>query len=103
MRKVITSELQVIQKRFFEALGVLIETRQVNGLKGFCDEFGLNRVKYSNIRSEMGKPVEERKETNYKVIDLEALAYICKAFRVSPEWLLLGRGKMFVKCSSKEV
>lgn len=103
MKKVITPELQTIQKRFFDVLDVLIDTGQVNGLKGFCDEAGLNRVKYSNIRSDMGKPVEERKETNYKVIDIEALAYICKAFRVSPGWLLLGRGKMFVKCSSKEV
>lgn len=103
MKKNITPELNAIQRRFFDALEVLINTGQVNGLKGFCDESGLNRAKYSNIRTEMGKPENERKETNYKVIDIEAMSFICRTFRVSSDWLLLGRGKMFAKCSSKEV
>lgn len=103
MKKNVTPELQSIQRRFFEALDVLIDTGQINGLKGFCDESGLNRVKYSNIRSDMGKPQSERKETNYKVIDIEALSFLCRAFRVNADWLLLGRGKMFSSCTSKEV
>lgn len=104
MKKNITPQSQSVQRHFFEALDVLITTGQINGLKGFCDECGLNRVKYSNIRSEMGKPISERKETNYRIIDIEALSYICRAFRVSADWLLLGRGKMFSSsCSSKEV
>ena len=105
MKKVVSAELQAIQRRFFDALDILITTGQINGLKGFCEESGLNRTKYSNIRSEMGKPKSECKESNYKVIDIEALSYICRTFRVSTEWLLLGRGKMFKPsstCSSKE-
>jgi hypothetical protein len=62
MKKVITPELQTIQKRFFDALDVLIDTGQVNGLKGFCDEAGLNRVKYSNIRSDMGSQLRNGKK-----------------------------------------
>ena len=103
MKKNVTPELRAIQRRFFDVLDILIDTGQISGLKGFCDMSGLNRAKYSNIRSEMGKPESERKETNYKVIDIEALSYICRVFNVNSEWLLLGRGKMFSSsCSSKE-
>ena len=103
MKKNVTPELRAIQRRFFDVLDILIDTGQISGLKGFCDMSGLNRAKYSNIRSEMGKPESERKETNYKVIDIEALSYICRVFNVSSDWLLLGRGKMFSSsCLSKE-
>jgi hypothetical protein len=96
MLKVIRPELLSIQHRFFEVLDLMISTRQTAGLQTFCKEHGLNRVKYSNIRTEMRKP-EQAKPTNYKVIDLDALMYLCNDFNVSPEWLLLGRGGMFRK------
>ncbi|MDR1755587.1 MAG: hypothetical protein LBR65_01315 [Culturomica sp.] len=95
MLKIIRPEMLAIQRRFFEALDVVIGMGQCGGLQTFCKEHGLNRVKYSNIRSEMRKPAEEAKPTNYKVIDLDALSYLCKDFHVSPEWLLFGNGKMF--------
>jgi hypothetical protein len=95
MKKVINPQAIEIQKRFFEALEIAIESGQINGLKGFCENHALNRVKYCNIKAELNKPHSERKESNYKIIDLDALAYICNDFKVSPEWLLSGRGKMF--------
>lgn len=95
MKKVISPQTFEIQKRFFEALDVVIESGVISGLKGFCNNNSLNRVKYCNIRTELTKPISERKENNYKIIDLDALAYICNDFKVSPEWLLLGSGKMF--------
>lgn len=94
MLKNIRPELVSIQRRFFEALDVVIGTGQCGGLQTFCKEHNLNRVKYSNIRTEMRKP-DEAKPTNYKVIDLDALAYLCKDFNISSDWLLLGKGKMF--------
>lgn len=95
MLKIIRPEMISIQRRFFEALDLLIDTRQTGGLQTFCKEHGLNRVKYSNIRTELRKPASEAKPTNYKVIDLDALAYLCKDFNVSADWLLLGKGTMF--------
>ncbi len=95
MLKIIRPEMLAIQRRFFEALDVVIGMGQCGGLQTFCKEHGLNRVKYSNIRSEMRKPAEEAKPTNYKVIDLDAMSHLCRDFHVSPEWLLLGKGKMF--------
>lgn len=42
-------------------------------------------------KNSLDKPLDE---TNYKMIDLDALSAICTDFGVSAEWLLLGRGKM---------
>ena len=95
MKKNINQQAISIQKRFFLALDYGIESGKIKGgLKGFCDEHKLNRIKYCNIKGELNKPESERKETNYRVIDIDALAYICNDCKVSPEWLLFGRGKM---------
>ena len=94
MIKTIRPELLSIQARFFEALDVLISSGKTAGIQTFCKEHGLNRVKYSNIRTEMRNP-SAAKPTNYKVIDLDALMYLCTDFHVSPKWLLLGKGGMF--------
>lgn len=95
MKKSINPQAIEIQRRFFQALELAIDSGLINGLKGFCENHSLNRVKYCNIKMELNKSLSERKETNYKIIDLDALTYICNDFKVSPEWLLLGRGKMF--------
>lgn len=91
MKKSINPRAIAIQKRFFEALDHLIMTKELSGLKTFCDDNKLNRTKYSRIKNALGKPIEE---TTYKMIDIDALAAICKDFGVSSEWLLLGRGQM---------
>ena len=93
MIKNIRPEMISIQKRFFEALDMAIAMGRTKGLKTFCDDHGLNRIKYSNIRTELRNPAAA-KPTNYKVIDLDALAYICKDFGISSEWLLFGTGTM---------
>lgn len=93
----INPEIDEIHKRFFDALDVAIDTGKISGLQTFCEEHGLNRVKYSNIRSELRNPEKrnEEKPHRYRSIDVEALMHICKDFNVSAEWLLLGNGKMF--------
>ncbi|MFJ1491210.1 hypothetical protein [Capnocytophaga canis] len=98
MLKTIRPEITAIQNRFFEVLDEEIsKTKAIGGLKGFCEKHNLNRVKYANIRSEMNKPKDHRKETNYKIIDLDALTYLCSDFGVSPEWLLFGTGEKYKK------
>jgi hypothetical protein len=94
MLKNIRPEMIAIQSRFFEALDVLIASQECIGLQTFCKKHALNRVKYSNIRTEMRNP-DMAKPTNYKVIDLDALAHLCKDFNISSDWLLLGKGTMF--------
>lgn len=96
MKKNINQQAIAIQKRFFEAIDLAIESGTLTcGLKGFCSDHGLNRVKYSNIKNDLKRNDEVVKPHTYKVIDIDALAYICHDLSVSPEWLLFGRGKMF--------
>ncbi len=91
MKKSINPRAIEIQRRFFEALDVLITSGELSGLKEFCDNHKLNRTKYSRIKNGLSKPLEE---SLYKMIDIDALAAICSDFGVSPKWLLLGRGEM---------
>lgn len=91
MKKSINPRAIAIQERFFEALDYLIASKQLSGLKTFCDDNHLNRTKYSRIKNSLGKPLDAMV---YKLIDIDALAAICKDFGISAEWLLLGRGEM---------
>lgn len=91
MKKSINPQALSIQRRFFEALEMAISLGKINGVKRFCDSHNLNRTKYSRIKNDLNKPIDEM---TYKMIDIDALAGICADFGVSPEWLLLGRGKM---------
>lgn len=91
MKKAINPEALEIQRRFFMALDLAISLGKVGSLSSFCGDHGLNRTKYSRIRSTLDKPMEERL---YKVIDIDALSSICRDFGVSAEWLLTGKGKM---------
>lgn len=91
MKKSVNPQAIEITRRFFQALNLAIELGKVDGIKGFCEAHHLNRVKYATLKGSIDKPIDEM---TYKCIDVDALAGICTDFGVSPEWLLLGRGKM---------
>ena len=91
MKKAINAQAIESTRRFFQGLQMAIDNGLCQGLKNFCDEHDLNRVKYQRIKGDLNKPVNEWK---YKVVDLDALQYLCDDFMFSAEWLLLGRGKM---------
>jgi hypothetical protein len=91
MKKCINPQAIEIQKRFFQALEMAIQDGVISGLQEFCKNHNLNRVKYQRIKTDLQKTESEQL---YKIIDLDALQYICKDYNVSPDWLLFGRGKM---------
>lgn len=92
MKKSINPQAIQIQKRFFQALEICINSGTIKGgLKGFCEEHSLNRVKYQRIKASFSKPIEEQRY----IIDVDALQYICIDGKVSSEWLLFGNGGMF--------
>lgn len=102
MKKSINPRAIAIQERFFQALDILIESKELPGLKTFCTDNNLNRTKYSRIKNALGKPIETM---TYKMIDVDALAALCSDFGVNANWLLLGKGNMLVKkktCTSSE-
>lgn len=92
--KVIRPQVHQIQKRFFEAVDTLIERKIINSLSIFCEENGLHRPKYSNIRTFIN---EGKAGTGYKLIDVDALSYLVEKYGISGDWLLTGRGEMFKK------
>lgn len=94
MKKSINPLAIEIQKRFFIALEKAIDDKVLTGLQGFCNDHNLNRTKYQRIRNTINKPPSEQL---YKIIDLDALAHICRDYNVSADWLLLGRGEMHRK------
>lgn len=94
MKKSINPQAIEIQKRFFQTLEMAIQEKVITGIQGFCKDHNLNRVKYQRIKKAIQNPDAQ---PLYKIIDLDALMYICKDFDVSPEWLLLGKGEM--KCT----
>lgn len=91
MKKSVNPAAIAISRRFFQALNLAVELGKIDGIKGFCTAHNFNRVKYATMKMDIEKPVDEMQ---YKTIDVDALAAICTDFGVSPEWLLLGRGKM---------
>jgi DNA polymerase/3'-5' exonuclease PolX len=93
--KVIRPKAQDIQDRFFQAVDMLIESGKVKSLQAFCKDYGLHRPKYSNLRTRSKDP--EKVGTGYKFIDVDALAYLVRDFKVSSDWLLIGKGGMFRK------
>lgn len=93
--KVIRPQAQAIQDRFFQAIDMLIESDKIKSLQAFCTEYGLHRPKYSNLRTRSKD--QSKLGTGYKFIDVDALAYLVKDFKISSEWLLLGKGGMFRK------
>lgn len=90
--KVIRPQVRDIQKRFFQALDLLIESGKIKGLLPFCNEYHLHRPKYVNIRKLMQ---ENNPGTGYKLIDIDALSYLVEDYNISADWLLTGRGGMF--------
>ena len=102
MKKTINPKAIEIQRRFFEALDIMIASGQINGLKTFCTTHGFNRTKYSRIKNALGMPIETM---TYKMIDVDALAALCSDFGVNANWLLLGNGNMLANkktCTSRE-
>ena len=92
--KVVSPQTQAIQKRFFDAIDALIAHGKLAGLQTFCTDNDLHKAKYSNLRTATRNPEHDAR---YKFIDIDALVYLVRDYKVNCEWLLLGRGGMFSK------
>ena len=83
-----------IQKRFFLALDILMESDKIKSLQSFCAKHELHRPKYSSLKNHPDGPSEGK---GYKLIDIDALSYVVIDYGISAHWLLTGNGGMFDK------
>ncbi len=81
-----TIDSQKVNKRFFEALAVLVDQRKkIRTVAEFTEKYDIT---YSNF-------LRLRKEPERDGFQLAWLTYLVRDFGVRPEWLLMGEGKMF--------
>ena len=91
-----TSQIsESINRRFFIAIDELVNLKRITSLKAFCEKFYLSSQRYREIRLTYGIKPKPNYQSRYTHIEIEALYYLCDAYSVSTEWLLLGHGKMF--------
>lgn len=76
---------EAVVARFFEAVAVL---NTEHSEAEVCRTCGFNRRNLFNKRNGVW---------GYRTIPASWLSVLCDKYRVSPEWLLLGRGEMFGK------
>lgn len=94
-KKNIAPETIALQKRFFEVLNILIERQQIDSVNQFCEDYKLNRVKYQVLRRTTMNPAGQGSTLQYKLIDIQAIIYLCRDFGASSEYLVVGKGKKF--------
>lgn len=74
-----------VTHRFFEALDMLKQRKQIRGIKTFTDKYNLNYWNMQTLHAEQEK----------RYLKVEYLTYLVRDFGVSADWLLTGRGKCF--------
>lgn len=74
-----------ITRRFFEAINVLRERKEIRGLGTFTNRYNINRWNLATVRD----------NPQVSMLKPEYIAYLVEGYNVSAEWLLLGKGKMF--------
>lgn len=76
-----------IIERFFQVIDLLVESKQIRGVKTFTDRYDINRRNFYAVK----------KNHQRDIFQLAWLAYLINDFGVSSQWLMTGNGAMFVK------
>lgn len=79
------------QKRFFDALDFLKQGNKLSGgVSGFCELHGIDKRHLYT----------QQREPNRGYFEVGWLAPLVKFYKISGNWLLTGRGKMFKGANS---
>lgn len=81
------SDILQIIRRFFDAITLLKNEKQITGLKDFCEKHGLNVTRYYEIKN-----LIEGKESRYKTLEIDALYILAADYKFSLQWLFFGLG-----------
>jgi hypothetical protein len=74
-----------IINRFFEALDMLIASRELRGAQTFTKKYGINTWNFKTVR----------KNPESDMFQLVWISYLVNDYGVSAEWLMTGKGGMF--------
>jgi hypothetical protein len=74
-----------IIKRFYEAIDILIASKNLRGIQSFTREHGINRWNFVTVRK---KPESD-------MFQLVWISHLVKDFNVSTKWIMTGQGDMF--------
>lgn len=74
---------QAINARFFEAVNALIQTKDINSFNEFCTLYKVDRRNMERLQKEP-----------HREFPMFLLTSLVMDFKISPDWLLTGRGKM---------
>lgn len=80
-----------ITNRFFFAIDTMIQQGRIKSLRQITEMYGIN---YGNTYTIKKKP------EGY-ILKPELIARLCLDFNISPAWILLGKGNMFISRKSK--
>jgi aromatic ring-cleaving dioxygenase len=80
-----------IIERFYQALDQVIANKLIRGKKTFCDRHGIDRWNLNTVRK---KPESD-------MFQMSWISDLCNDFGISVEWIMTGRGGMFVEKDQK--
>ena len=80
-----------IIERFYQALDQVIASKLIRGKKTFCDRHGIDRWNLNTVRK---KPESD-------MFQLSWISALCNDFGISVEWIMTGKGGMFVEKDQK--
>ena len=80
-------ESVAIINRFFEALSMLVANKTIRGISNFTDKHDISRWTLNNVR----------KNPKSDMFQLVWISYLVTDYGVSLEWVMTGKGGMFVK------
>ena len=76
-----------ITKRFFLALDLLKESKQIRGIQTFTREHEINRWNLITVKN----------NPHISILKPEWIYFLCKDYNISTDWIIFGKGNMYDK------